>query len=94
MLSVKILPTLNNSIEFFTLNLDESAVSQKDDKIKMENKTVNNIHTCHISHCEIKSHIIWPIWKAIPIKKIRSHRLFKPFYNRFYEEINRNRTFL
>ena len=26
------------------------------------------VHTCHISHCEIKSHIIWPIWKAIPIK--------------------------
>ena len=25
-------------------------------------------HTCHISHCEIKSHRIWPIWKAIPIK--------------------------
>ena len=27
------------------------------------------MHTCHISHCEIKSHRIWPIWKAIPIKK-------------------------
>ena len=26
------------------------------------------VHTCHISHCEIKSHRIWPIWKAIPIK--------------------------
>ena len=25
-------------------------------------------HTCHISHCEIRSHRIWPIWKAIPIK--------------------------
>ena len=25
-------------------------------------------HICHISHCEIKSHRIWPIWKAIPIK--------------------------
>ena len=23
---------------------------------------------CHISHCEIKSHRIWPIWKAIPMK--------------------------
>ena len=27
------------------------------------------LHTCHISHCEIKSHRIWPIWKSIPIKK-------------------------
>ena len=26
------------------------------------------IHTCHISHCELKSHRIWPIWTAIPIK--------------------------
>ena len=26
------------------------------------------VHTCHISHCEIKSRRIWPIWKAIPIK--------------------------
>ena len=26
------------------------------------------VHTCHISHCEIKSHRIWPIWKAITIK--------------------------
>ena len=26
------------------------------------------IHICHISYCEIKSHRIWPIWKAIPIK--------------------------
>ena len=26
-------------------------------------------HTCHISHCEIKSHRIWPIWKAIPITR-------------------------
>ena len=25
-------------------------------------------HTCYISHCKIKSHRIWPIWKAIPIK--------------------------
>ena len=24
--------------------------------------------TCHTSCCEIKSHRIWPIWKAIPIK--------------------------
>ena len=26
------------------------------------------MHTCPISYCEIKSHRIWPIWKAIPIK--------------------------
>ena len=26
------------------------------------------IHTCQISHYETKSHRIWPIWKAIPIK--------------------------
>ena len=25
-------------------------------------------HTCHISHCEIKSHRIWPIWKPVPIR--------------------------
>ena len=25
-------------------------------------------HTCHISHCEIQSHRILPIWKAIPLK--------------------------
>ena len=25
-------------------------------------------HICHISHCEIKSHRIWRIWKPIPIR--------------------------
>ena len=31
-------------------------------------KVVSLLHTCHISHCEVKSHIIWPIWKPIPIR--------------------------
>ena len=35
------------------------------------------IHTCHISHCEIKS-----------------HRIFRPSYNTFFEEININHTLL
>ena len=35
-----------------------------------------------------KSHRIWPIWKAILIKKFRSHRIFNPFY----EEISINHT--
>ena len=34
----------------------------------ISNEYHNICHTCHISHCEIKSHRIWPIWKAIPIK--------------------------
>ena len=36
---------------------------------------------CHISHCEIKSHRIWLIWKPVPIRFIRSHRIFRPSYN-------------
>ena len=51
-------------------------------------------HTCHISHCEIKSHRIWSIWKAFPIKNIQFSKIFRPFYNRFYEEININSTLL
>ena len=27
-------------------------------------------------------------------KKFKSHRIFRPFYNRFYEEINMNNTLL
>ena len=26
------------------------------------------LHTCLVSHCEKKSHRIWPIWKPIPIR--------------------------
>ena len=47
-------------------------------------------HTCHTSHCEIKSHRIWPIWKAIPIQIFKSHRIFRPFYDRFSEVINKS----
>ena len=48
------------------------------------------LHTCHISHCEIKSQRIWSIWKAIPIKN-SDHRIYRVSqYNRFYEEININ----
>ena len=53
-----------------------------------------SLHTCHISHCEIKSHRIWPIWKPIPIRTFKSHRIFRPSYNIFYEEININHTLL
>ena len=41
----------------------------------------NTSHTCHITHCEIKSHRIWPIWKPIPIRFFKSHRIFRPSYN-------------
>ena len=33
------------------------------------------LHTCHISHCEIKSHRIQPIWKPIPRRIFKSHRI-------------------
>ena len=45
-------------------------------------KGSGQIHTCHISHCEIKSHRIWPVWRAVPIKN-SDHRIFRPFCNRF-----------
>ena len=33
-----------------------------------------SLHTCHISHSEIKSHRIWPIWKPIPkLLRLTSH---------------------
>ena len=51
-------------------------------------------HACHTSHCEIKSHRIWPIWKSIPIRCFQSHRIFKPSYNTFYEELSINQTLL
>ena len=47
-----------------------------------------------ISHCDIKSHRIWPIWKPIPITFFKAHRIFRPSYNTFYEEINKNHTSL
>ena len=37
-------------------------------------------HACHISHCEIKSQSIWPIWKPIPIRFFKSHRIFRQSY--------------
>ena len=52
------------------------------------------LHTCHISHCEIKSHRIWPNWKAMHIRFFKSHRIFRPSHNPFYEEININNTLL
>ena len=62
-------------------------------------------HTCYISHCEIKSHRIWPFWKPIPIRfsnlteffdhlTFKSHRIFRPSNNMFYEEININHTLI
>ena len=32
--------------------------------------------------------------EAIPIKELKSHRIVRPFYNRFNEEININHTLL
>ena len=52
------------------------------------------IHTCHISHCEIKSHRIWPLWKAIPIKHSNLTEFSDHFTTDFYEEININHTLL
>ena len=45
-------------------------------------------------HCEIKSHRIWPIWKQIPIRFFKSHRIFRPSYKTFYEEKKLNHTLL
>ena len=52
------------------------------------------MHTCHISHCEIKSHRIWPMWKPNSHKVIKTHRIFRPSYNTFNEEINIHHTLL
>ena len=38
---------------------------------------IMRFHTCHISHCEIKSHRIMPIWKLIPRRIFKSHRIFQ-----------------
>ena len=43
---------------------------------------------------EIKSHRIWPIWKASPIKNSNLTNFFRPFYNRFNDEININHALL
>ena len=52
-------------------------------------------HTCHISQCETKSHRIRSIWKPVPIRFFKSHRIFfRPSYNTFDEEININHTSL
>ena len=40
-------------------------------------------HTCHTSHGEIKSHRIWPIWKAIPIKKNQISQNFQTILKLF-----------
>ena len=49
-----------------------------------------------ISHTEIKSHRGWPIWKPVPkiIRFFKSHRIYRPFYIKFGEEININHTLL
>ena len=46
------------------------------------------------SYCEIKSQKIWPIWKPIPVRFFKYHRIFRPSYNTCYEEININHTLL
>ena len=51
-------------------------------------------HTCHISHCEIKSHRNFAHVEANSHKIIKSHRIFRPSYNTFYEEVNINHTYL
>ena len=35
-----------------------------------------------------------PIWKPIPIRFFKSHRIFRLSYNKFYEEINLHHTIL
>ena len=59
-----------------------------------ENFTTKKKHTCHTSHCEIKSHRILAHLEGNSHKKFKSHRIFSPFYNRFYEEININHSLL
>ena len=59
---------------------------------------VNSSRSCHISysqisHCEIKSHRI-SHKEGSSHKKIQFSLIFRPFYNRFYEEININHTLL
>ena len=51
-------------------------------------------HTCHTSHCEIKSHRIQPIWKPIPWRIFKSHRISWYIYKRFYEKVNINHILL
>ena len=34
---------------------------------ELHGQNSSNYHTCHFSHCEIKSRRIWPIWKPVPI---------------------------
>ena len=55
------------------------------------------VHTCHISQCEIKSDKIsqnFAHLEANSHKKFKSHRIFRPSYTTFYEEMNINHTLL
>ena len=47
-------------------------------------------HTCHISHCEIKSHRIRSIWKPIPIRFFKSHRILDHLTIHLMEKISQN----
>ena len=50
-------------------------------------------HTCQISHWDKISQNLAHL-EGNSHKKFKSHRIFRPFYNRFYEEININHTLL
>ena len=50
------------------------------------------MHTCHISHCETKSHRILALLDPISHKIFRSRRIFIPFNKLLFEEIEINHT--
>ena len=54
--------------------------------------TIAPDHTCHISHSEIKSHRIWPIWKAIPIKNSNLTEFSDNFTTDFMKNIHKSHT--
>ena len=51
-------------------------------------------HTCHTSHCEIKSHRIWLFWKPNPIRFSNLKEFSDHLKHTFYKEIIINHTLL
>ena len=51
-----------------------------------------NIHTCHTSHCETKSHRILALLDPVSHKIFKSHRIFIPFNKLFFEELEINHS--
>ena len=52
---------------------------------KPQKNEIHSLNNCihAISHTEIKSHRIWSIWKPVPTRFFKSHRIFRPSYNIF-----------